>query len=76
MEGNRIYQEISCLCHDAGVPAVLAAVQRYCQNRAGWQHSEGEPFEHWLEVVEVIAQILEGWDGNDEERSRASGTSD
>ena len=70
MESDRIDQEISQLCHDAGVPAVLAAVQRYCQNRADWQRSEGEPFEHWLDVVEAIAQILEGWDGDDEERSR------
>ncbi len=65
---DRTYQEISRLCHDAGVPAVLAAVQCYCQNRANWQRSEGEPFEHWLDVVEAIGQITEGWDSNDEER--------
>lgn len=63
------YQEISQLCHDVGVPAVLAAVQRYCQNRADWQRSEGEPYHDYLDVVEVIAQILEGWDEDDEERS-------
>ncbi|MBD1895887.1 hypothetical protein [Coleofasciculus sp. FACHB-129] len=64
---DRIYQEISQLCHDAGVPAVLASVQRYCQIRADWQRSEGEPFDHWLDVVEAIAQVLEGWDEGKEE---------
>ncbi len=73
MESDYIYQEINQLCHDAGVPTVLAAVQHYCQNRASWEHSEGEPFEHWLDVVEVIAQILEGWDNNDEERLGSQG---
>lgn len=66
---DRTYQEINQLCHNVGVPAVLAAVQRYCQNRSGWEHSEGEPFEHWLDIVETIAQIIEGWDDGDEEQS-------
>ncbi len=28
---------INQLCHDAGVSAVLAAVEGHCQNRADWQ---------------------------------------
>ena len=71
---HHIYQQVRRLCHDIGISAVLAAM-RYCQNRAGWERSEGEPFEHWLKVVAVIAQILEAWDDNDEEQSRTLGTS-
>jgi len=66
---DRTYQDISRLCHDAGVHAVLAAVQRYCETLANWQRSEGEPSDYWLDVVEAIALITEGWDNSDEERS-------
>ncbi len=67
---DRTYQDISRLCHDAETRAVLTSVQRYYdyETLANWQRSEGEPFEHWLDVVEAIAQILEGWDGSDGER--------
>ena len=67
MRSDSTYQEINQLCHDTGVPAVLTAVQRYCRTRADWQRSEGEPYHHYLDVVEAITQILEGWNGDEEQ---------
>ncbi len=70
---DRTYQEVSRLCHDAGVSAVLTAMQRYCQNRAGLERSEdSESFEHWLDMADMLAQIIEGW--NDEKRDRSQET--
>lgn len=48
MESDYISQQVSRLCHDAGISAVLAAMQRYCQNRA------------YLDTAEGIAQIIRG----------------
>jgi hypothetical protein len=71
MRSDSTYQEINQLCHDAGVPAVLAVRATLLPNRADWQRSEGEPYHHYLDVVEAITQILEGWNGDEEHRSFA-----